>query len=98
MKKRVFISLFVTILFILAPFVLFHIEVEQVPTENDTINYSEYNEQTEDYDNKYNDYKEVNSEDYPRTYNNQNDYERYKEYHEQYKNGYYKSMYDDEIN
>jgi hypothetical protein len=86
MKKRIFLSLLLTIIFALAPFLLFRIVVEEVPVEESTIYNSEqerYNENLEDYNSEQDVYKEVNSRDYRHIYNSELYYKIYKEEYEQ---------------
>jgi hypothetical protein len=86
MKKRIFLSLLLTIIFALAPFLLFRIVVEEVPVEEGTIYNSEqerYDEYLEDYNSEQDVYKEVNSRDYRHIYNSDLYYKIYKEEYEQ---------------
>jgi hypothetical protein len=86
MKKRIFLSLLLTIIFALAPILLFRIVVEEVPVEESTIYNSEqerYDEYLEDYNSEQDVYKEVNSRDYRHIYNSELYYKIYKEEYEQ---------------
>lgn len=86
MNKRIFLSLLLTIVFALAPFLLLRIVVEEAPIEGSTIYNNEqdkYDEYLEDYNSEQDIYKEVNNKDYRHIYNSQLYYKIYKEEYEQ---------------
>lgn len=82
MKKRIILSLLLTIVFAVAPFLLLRIVVEEVPIGSSTISNNEqdqYDEYIKDYNSEQDVYKEINNKEYRHIYNSQLYYKIYKE-------------------